>query len=61
MTWAKMIKPAVSCWVCNAWEAAPTFTVESAWLPEGWRRTRRGFAGVVCICKACNEAGRTQR
>jgi hypothetical protein len=52
------VKPAVCCWVCKTYEKAPGYTVKTGWLPEGWRRTRRGYAGTVTICGDCTEAGR---
>ena len=57
MKWMQ-IKPAVCCWVCKTRENAPGYTVEAGWLPDGWRRTRRGYAGTVTICGDCAEAGR---
>ena len=52
------VKPAVCCWVCRAYQEAPGGTVKDDWLPEGWRRTRRGYAGTVTICGDCTGAGR---
>lgn len=55
------IRPAVCCWVCHAREQAGQLQVPSDWLPEGWRRVRRGYAGRVTICMACTTQGRHYR
>ena len=57
LQWAQ-VKPAACCWVCHAREDAPYYTVKDDWLPEVWRRTRRGYAGPVAICGECTAAGR---
>ena len=57
LTWQR-IKPSVCCWVCKAYEHAPEWEVPDSWMPPGWRRTRRGFAGTVTICPECTKRGR---
>ena len=57
-TWCK---PVVRCWVCQAYERAPSYPLPRGWLPEGWRLTRRGYAGPVAICGECTAAGRKYR
>lgn len=53
-----MVKPSYCCWVCHTRQEAPEFSVEASWLPAGWRRVRRGYAGKVTICDECTKAGR---
>ena len=52
------IRSAWICWICCEYASADT---PSPTPPEGWRSTRRGYAGIVFICPACNAAGRRHR
>ena len=57
MEWV-FVKPSVCCFICRKRQHAEEERVQFDWLPKGWRRVRRGFAGRVCICDDCNRAGR---